>query len=464
MQNSTSLPYEALFRQIPGLFLILTRELLIVDASDAYLAATKTQRAQIIDRHLFDVFPDNPEEVAATGVSNLSASLARVLQMRIPDAMAVQKYDIPKPISEGGGFEERYWSPINAPLLDADGEVRFIIHRVEDVTDLVYLKQKGRDQEKLNLKLTTHLQQLEADVFLRSQELQESNNQLRTTERLLEKSNNELQQANEEMTALNEELTANNEELLILNEQLESTTSKLKEALHHEQELVQIKNRFVAVASHEFRTPLSVISLTADFLKKYWKKLDTHQVESKLEMINRQVLSLQHVIESLLTIGKSESGTLRVNLKEIELTDFFERLKQELESSTRYTHQIQLNFTTNGPVRSDENLMRNIFVNLMGNAIKYSPTAKTVEVNIEQKQDWLNVSVRDYGIGMPQEYLTDLFEPWKRAANADGINGTGLGLSIVQKAVRLLNGKITVQTELHKGTEFRVSIPVKNAT
>jgi two-component system sensor kinase FixL len=132
--------FRALFEKGPGLYLILDPALQIVAVSDAYCQATMTMREAIIGRHLFDVFPDNPDEPGATGTTNLRASLDYVLTLRKPDAMALQKYDIQKPQEEGGGFEERHWSPLNQPILDSDGTVLWIIHRVEDVTDLVRLQ------------------------------------------------------------------------------------------------------------------------------------------------------------------------------------------------------------------------------------------------------------------------------------------------------------------------------------
>ena len=108
-----------------------------------------TKRAKILGRALFDVFPDNPDDPGATGVSNLRASLERVLRNRTSDAMAVQKYDIRRPKSEGGGFEERYWSHANSPVFGKKGEVAYIIHRVEDVTEFVRLQQQGLEQSKL---------------------------------------------------------------------------------------------------------------------------------------------------------------------------------------------------------------------------------------------------------------------------------------------------------------------------
>jgi PAS domain S-box-containing protein len=148
--KSTSTPdFQALFEAAPNLYLVLTPDLTIVAMSDGYCRATMTERAKIIGRGLFEVFPDNPDDPAATGVSNLRASLTRVLQFRRPDAMAVQKYDIRRPDAEGGGFEVRHWAPLNTPVLNAAGEVAWIIHRVEDVTELVRLRAKNKDDGKL---------------------------------------------------------------------------------------------------------------------------------------------------------------------------------------------------------------------------------------------------------------------------------------------------------------------------
>ena len=163
--GSEGVDFRALFEAAPGSFLVLDPELRIVAVSDAYVAATMIRRDDVLDRGIFDVFPDNPDDPAATGVGNLRASLERVLKTGRADTMAVQKYDIRRPDSEGGGFEVRYWSPVNSPVLDDLRRVRYIIHRVEDVTEFVQLRERG--------------QGMEAEILRRSQELQAANAELR---------------------------------------------------------------------------------------------------------------------------------------------------------------------------------------------------------------------------------------------------------------------------------------------
>ena len=197
----TQLDFRVLFEAAPGLYLVLTPDLKIAAVSDGYLRATKTQRQAILGRGIFEVFPDNPDDPTATGVCNLSASLNRVLRDKAPDAMAVQKYDILRPDAEGGGFEDRYWSPVNSPVFGPNGEVAHVIHRVEDVTEFMRLKQRGVEQEKLAQEMRVRGEQMEAEIFLRAQQLQDANRQLRQANDELSRMKVELERRVEERTA-----------------------------------------------------------------------------------------------------------------------------------------------------------------------------------------------------------------------------------------------------------------------
>ncbi|HXR27018.1 MAG TPA: EAL domain-containing protein [Candidatus Baltobacteraceae bacterium] len=170
--------FRALFEAAPGLFLVLRPDLTIVAVSDAYLAATMTTREAILGRGIFNVFPDDPADDEATGVHNLRASLARVVAEHVPDSMAIQKYDIRRPEAEGGGFEVRYWSPVNSPVHDAAGRLRYIVHRVEDVTDFVRQRELDSHQARETATLRSHAAAMEAEVLARAQELAAANRQL----------------------------------------------------------------------------------------------------------------------------------------------------------------------------------------------------------------------------------------------------------------------------------------------
>lgn len=167
--------FRALFEGAPDRYLVLDPDFVIVAVSAAYARATMTRREDILGRDIFDVFPDNPDDPAADGVRNLRASLARVLRTAVPDAMPVQKYDIRVAEGEAGGtggrFEERYWSPLNTPVLGPDGKVIYIIHRVEDVTELVHARRQGQEEHRLNAALRERTERMETEILERSREV-----------------------------------------------------------------------------------------------------------------------------------------------------------------------------------------------------------------------------------------------------------------------------------------------------
>ncbi len=205
--RETAFPdFRTLFESVPGLYLVLTPDLVIVAVSDGYLRATMTRRENILGRGIFEVFPDNPDDPSATGVGNLRASLGRVLQSRASDTMAVQKYDIRRPASEGGGFEERYWSPVNSPVFGPGGEIAYIIHRVEDVTEFARLKQLGVEQHRLTEELRTRTGQMEAEIYQRAQEVQTANRKLEAVNAALKAEISERQRAEAELARFNEGL------------------------------------------------------------------------------------------------------------------------------------------------------------------------------------------------------------------------------------------------------------------
>ncbi|HEV3436222.1 MAG TPA: PAS domain S-box protein [Gemmata sp.] len=188
-ESARSLDFRQLFEAVAGLYVVLAPDLTIVAVSDAYLRATKTSRETILGRDIFDVFPDNPDDPSATGERNLRSSLERVLSKRVTDTMAVQKYDIRRPGDERGGFEERYWNLINVPVLGEGNAVKYIIHRIEDVTELVRARQRETEQEQraddLSLQRMEELQVVNQWSTARNEELE------RIQAELLERKRNE---------------------------------------------------------------------------------------------------------------------------------------------------------------------------------------------------------------------------------------------------------------------------------
>lgn len=240
-------------------------------------------------------------------------------------------------------------------------------------------------------------------------------------------------------------------------------TRELNEALQKEKDLVEMKSKFVSIASHEFRTPLSSISLASGFIKKYKERISPDEIDKRLENIEKQVGHMTHLLDDVLLIGKTEAGKMQVHLSEVNLVSTLERLKAEVEQTKGNTHSIELQVYGEGILRMDEKLIRTIVINLLTNAIKFSPEADMVELTVTHEAKKLTIQVKDYGIGIPERDIKNLFEPFYRGSNANDIEGTGLGLSIIKKAVDLLRGYIDVKSIVGKGTEITIVIPLPYA-
>jgi PAS domain S-box-containing protein len=234
-------------------------------------------------------------------------------------------------------------------------------------------------------------------------------------------------------------------------------TSELQKALEKEKELLKVKDRFVSVASHEFRTPLSSIQFSSGYLRKFGHKLGKEQMDQKLDAIDKQLHHMINLLDDVLTVGKVNSGQIKPEKAVVYVHQFFESICEEIGQLSGNTHNIY--YTNDSPglgITSDEKLLRNVFINLITNAIKFSPDEEGVFVDVSAKQGLLTVSVRDTGIGIEQGEMEKIFEAFHRAGNANSISGTGLGLSIAKKAVELLGGEIEAESTPGLGSCFTV--------
>jgi PAS domain S-box-containing protein len=247
-----------------------------------------------------------------------------------------------------------------------------------------------------------------------------------------------------------------------LEDKIEERTVELRFALQKEKELVEMKSRFVSIASHEFRTPLSSIQFAANFLKQYSHRIDEPERHQKLDNIVTQVEHMVSLLDDVLTYGKSDAGKISLILSTVNLADFINKIAEEAGYSTKNTHKILVEFyDTPLDIETDEKLLRSIISNLLTNAIKFSPNRERVYVSITGMGNKLRISVRDEGIGIPPEEMEKVFEPFLRGKGVSSIPGTGLGLSITKKSVELLGGSLKVESEVQKGTTFTVVIPYK---
>jgi signal transduction histidine kinase len=245
---------------------------------------------------------------------------------------------------------------------------------------------------------------------------------------------------------------------------VQERTRELEEAIKKEKQLVDLKNQFVAIASHEFRTPLSTIRFAAEYLHDYLEKIEEAEIRSKLKKIEKQVTHMTALLEDVIMAGRTDLKKILVVKSRIELRNLIDKIIEDVQNSTRNTHRIELNYAVvSREIDTDEKLFRNIFINLLSNAIKYSPGKDSVLLNIVEENGLLMITVSDQGIGILEEDQVKLFEAFQRGSNAASIAGTGLGLSIVKKAVELLKGSIRLQSRLNEGTIVEVQLPVATA-
>lgn len=410
-EHQMQLQFQALFESVPGLYLVLKPDFTIVGASDAYLKATMTKRQEIVGRGLFEVFPDNPHDANATGVSNLRASLHRVLKNGLPDTMALQKYDVRKPESEGGEFEARYWSPVNSPVHGTEGKIEFIIHRVEDVTDFVRSKERA-GQETSSSGLMSKMEKMEAEIFLRTQEAQEVNQRLR-------ESNEQLEKAVAEREALNKELEA-----------------------------------FSYSVSHDLRAPLrSIDGFSHALLEDYGEKVDATGKDF-LQRVRAASQRMAQLIDDLLNL--SRVSRVEMHNEEVDLSKIAELAANEIRES-QPERKVKFTIAKGVIAVGDSRLLRVALDNLIGNAWKY--TSKHDRANIEfgvMRNNGCSPTyyVRDDGAGFDMKYSEKLFGAFQRLHATTEFPGTGIGLATVQRIISRHRGKIWAEGTIERGSTF----------
>ena len=394
--------FRLLFESSPEVLLVLLPDsprFTMVAATAVRFEVTHTS-AETLGKGLFEVFPDNPEDLEATGTSNLRASLERVLATRQPDTMAVQKYDIRGP---DGTFQKKYWSPKNIPVLSETGEVRFILHRVEDVTELVQASELGEE-------LRDRTKQMEVEVVMRCQELAQANQRLR------------------------------------------DANTKLGE-------VDVAKTAFFSNVSHEFRTPLTLIlGPLENALRNPEEQLD----KAELSAMHRNALRLLRLVSSLLDFSRLEAGRMQATFHALDLAELTAGLVGAFQSLMT---EAGLRFVVDcprlpEPMFVDPAHWEKIVLNLVSNAFKFTLHGE-IAVRLRWCGDHAELSVEDSGTGIPEQELPRVFERFHRVEGAQGRSheGTGIGLSLVSELARQHGGAVTATSAVGRGSTFVVSIP-----
>jgi len=389
------LHFRALFESLPGLYLVLTPDLKIVAASDAYLKATMTQREAILDRGIFEAFPDNPDDPAADGVANLQASLKRVLQNGVTDTMPIQKYDVRRP---DGVFEERFWSPVNSPAFGADRRIEYIIHRVEDVTEFVKQTSHGDGDEKA---LRARMEQMEAEIFQSSQQVK-----------------------------------AANEKLQVANGELEA---------------------FCYSVSHDLRAPLRGLDgFSQALLEDYGDKLGDNG-KNLLRRIRSGSQRMGQLIDDLLNLSRVSRSEL--HREPIDLTEIASEIVgglRGLDPQRQVALRIATDMKANGDPQLLRVVLENLLGNAWKYTAKQ--TEATIEFGFDQNNGNSSFFIRDNGVGFDMQYADKLFTPFQRLHAMNEFPGTGVGLATVQRIISRHGGRVWVEAAVNKGATFHFTL------
>ncbi|NUM50560.1 MAG: PAS domain S-box protein [Flavobacteriales bacterium] len=242
--------------------------------------------------------------------------------------------------------------------------------------------------------------------------------------------------------------------------QEKKSEEEIKKMLEKEIQLNELKSRFVSMASHEFRTPLSTILSSTTLIEKYDENGEHEKKKKHLYRIRSSVNNLTGILNDFLSLDKIEEGKVTCTPSEFDLISICKELKEEMQALAKQNQVINCSFQTETiVVQLDKQLLKNIMINLISNAIKYSPENSTIHIKIEIENN-LTIHVTDSGIGIPESEQKHLFERFFRAKNSTNIQGTGLGLHIVKKYAEMMNGTVTFNSKENEGTTFTVTLPI----
>ncbi len=269
---------------------------------------------------------------------------------------------------------------------------------------------------------------------------------------------NEIEKLNQN---LEKEVVNRTKALVETLERLETSKKALEQALEREKELGELKSRFVSMASHEFRTPLTSILSAANLVEKYVAELDQDKRERHLRRIKTAVSNLTDILEEFLSVGKLEEGKIEPRLLEFDLTTLIAEVQLDLQAILRPRQQFICKHTGPELCCTDPSLLRKIIINLVSNACKFSPEGSLIQLQTCVSKAQLTLQVSDTGIGISDEDQKYLFDRFFRGSNVTNVQGTGLGLHIVARYAQLLNGSVRIDSQLGKGTTVTIIFETK---
>ena len=498
--SQAPIDYERLFDCAPALFLVLRPDAIftIADASDAYLRATHTQRDAIVGQALFDVFADDADEVGAIGARVLRPSLEKVLAGGCADAMPVQKYVVRGPQSEGGGSEERYWSPTNSPVFSDNGELLWIVHRIEDVTDLVRMKtvlharehlQKSEDNLRAVIETTPECVKIlardgtilqinpaglamagacSADAVVGRSAYgavaPEHRDDFRAfTERVCDGEPGTFEFDLMTLTRGRRRMETHAAPLRMPDGSIAQLclTRDVTERRRAEQALIEAdrrKDEFIAMLSHELRNPLAPLRNALNLLRLTTRS--DRKVAQVCDVMERQLAHLVRLVDDLLEASRISRGVLELRHERVELTSVVQNaVETSLPAIREAGHELVVKLPQKTVwLEGDPVRLAQIFSNLLNNAARFTDSGGCITISADASDGRARISVRDTGRGFAPEVSGRLFEMFTKS---DRSNGLGIGLALSLRLARMHGGNIEARSEgENRGAEFVVWLPL----
>lgn len=241
--------------------------------------------------------------------------------------------------------------------------------------------------------------------------------------------------------------------------ELERSRSELSQALEKEKDLNDLKSRFISMASHEFRTPLTTILSSATLISEYNKPEQEEKKSKHIQRIKSAVYNLNDILSDFLSISKLEEGKIHADIYKFNLKELIEEINSDMHINAKKNQKIVFHYTGVEEVDLDPKLIKNILINLISNAIKFSEENKNIYVSCIVNDSQSVLEVRDEGMGISEEDQKHLFERFYRGKNAFNIQGTGLGLHIVGNYIDLMKGHLHLRSKLNEGTSIQITLP-----
>ena len=403
-----------IFEQAPAAVAVLRGPCFVVEwANPAMCAMWGRAPAQVQGMPVFELLP----EAAGQGFEEL-------LNGVLATGVAHVAHELPSFIDRGGQRVIVYWNFVYNPLREPDGRITGITVVATDVTEQVLARQQIL---RLNAELARSVEQLRS-------------------------SNAELEQKVADRTNA----------LLITLHQLERRGHDLAQALTAEQELGELKSRFVSMASHEFRTPLTVVLTSAELIEDYTTTAQQGQRLKHVERIRGAVTNLNNILEEFLSVGRIEEGKVESHPANLDLAVLVAETTADVQALLKTGQRIDWQVQCPNPMWLDDSLLRKVLVNLLSNALKYSAEGAVVTVGATCNDHQLTLVVQDRGVGISEEDQAHLFERFFRARSVSTIQGTGLGLYIIACYLKLMGGTIALHSMPEQGTTVTLTLPYEN--